>query len=56
MQLSNLDLARRAIKLYSSDMAPKAVNRYNQRSWIASIAALGDRWLLAKPQKKQVQS
>ena len=53
MQLSNIDLARRAIKLYSSDMVPKAVNRYNQRAWIASIAMLGKRWLLATPQGRQ---
>lgn len=50
----SIQLARRAIRLYSYDLAPKSVNRHNQRSWLRMVALLGDKWLLAKPVQKEV--
>jgi len=52
MQSNNLALAKRAIRLYSYDLAPKAANRANQRAWLRSVALLGDKWLLCKPVEK----
>ena len=51
--MSAIQLARRAIKLYSNNMAPKHINRANQRAWLRSVQMLGDRWLLAKPMKRE---
>jgi len=53
MQLSNLSLAKRAIRLYSNELVPKAVNRYNQKSWMRSVIWLGPRWILAIPVVRQ---
>ena len=53
MQSNNLALAKRAIRLYSNAFVPKALNRFNQRFWLRSVALLGDRWLLARPQGRQ---
>ena len=50
---TSLQMAKRAIRLYSCDLAPKTVNRHNQRSWLRSVQMLGDRWLLAKPIAKE---
>lgn len=50
----NIQLARKAISLYSYDLAPKRINRHNQRSWLRMVALLGDKWLLAKPMKREV--
>jgi hypothetical protein len=52
MHLSDIALARRAIKLYSYDLAPKATNRHNQRAYMRSVRQLGANWLLAKPMGK----
>lgn len=50
--MSNLQLAKRACRLYNSDMVPKSVNRHNQRAWLASVQMLGPKWLLAAPLKR----
>jgi len=50
----NIQLARRAIRLYSCDLAPKSVNRHNQRSWLRMVSLLGDKWLIAKPVQKEI--
>lgn len=50
--MSNIELARRAIRHYNSDMVPKAINRANQRAWLASVRMLGNHWVLAIPQKR----
>ena len=47
--MSQIQIARRAIRLYSNSMAPKHTNRHNQHSYIAMLGWLGDRWILAKP-------
>jgi hypothetical protein len=49
----NIKLARRAISLYSYDLAPKHVRRHNQRSWLRMVALLGDKWLLAKTLRRE---
>ncbi len=43
-----MKLARLAIRLYSNPLAPKRLNRHNQRAWLRSVQFLGDKWLLAK--------
>ncbi len=48
----SISLAKRAIRLYNYDLAPKAINRANQRAWLRSVALLGDRWVLAVPVEK----
>jgi hypothetical protein len=52
--MTSFQLAKRAIRHYSWDLAPKHINRANQRAWLRSITMLGDRWLLAKPIKREV--
>jgi len=47
--MSTLQLARRAIRHYNSDMVSKSTNRHNQRAWITSVQQLGPKWLLASP-------
>lgn len=49
----NIQLARRAIKLYSCDLVPHSTNKHNRRAWLRSVALLGPRWLLAVPMKKE---
>jgi len=51
--MTTIQLARRAVRLYNCDMVPKRVNRHNQRSYIAAVLRLGDRWLLAVPIKRE---
>lgn len=50
----NIPLARKAIRLFSCDLVPQSVNKYNRRSWLRSVEMLGDRWLLAKPMRRGV--
>ena len=40
---------RRAIRLYSNDLAPLHINKHNRRSWLRSVDMLGNKWLLAVP-------
>lgn len=51
--MTTIQLARRAVRIYSNDMAPKHINRHNQRQWIAAVQRLGDKWLLAVPVKRE---
>ena len=48
MTTKQSQLLRMAVRLYSNPLAPKHVNRHNQRQWLKSIEFLGDKWLLAK--------
>jgi len=52
--MSRIQLARRAVRLYSAPWVPLSTNKYNRRAWLRSVAWLGDRWLLANPITKQV--
>ena len=49
----NIQLARRAVRLYSYKLAPLHINKANRRAWLRSVAMLGDKWLLAKPMQKE---
>ncbi len=52
----NMQMMRRAVRLYSYDLAPLHINKANRRAWLRSVAMLGDKWLIAKPvQKEQLQ-
>lgn len=52
--MSNYQLAKRAVKLFTSEYVDKSINRANQRRWIAEMKAIGDKWLFAKPiQRKE---
>ena len=37
-----------ARRLFNSDLAPREVNRANQRKWARSLRILGDKWLYAR--------
>lgn len=52
--MSRITLARRAVRLFSSDYVPLRTNKHNRRMWLRSVKFLGDRWLLATPITKQV--
>tara|TARA_R110000868_G_scaffold12616_3_gene59921 strand:- start:921 stop:1133 length:213 start_codon:yes stop_codon:yes gene_type:complete len=47
-QMTQMQLARHALKLWNVPHVPKSVNRSNARKWIKSVTLLGDKWLLAK--------
>ena len=47
--MSRIELARRAVRLYSTDYVPLRTNKYNRRAWLRSVQMLGIRWLLAEP-------
>ena len=51
--MTRIALARRAVKLYSNDMATLRTNKFNRRAWLRSVHFLGDRWLLATPMKRE---
>ena len=52
--MTRIALARRAIKLYSNDMATLRTNKFNRRAWLRSVDFLGSKWLLAAPMKRVV--
>jgi hypothetical protein len=43
----------RSKKLYNSNFVSEHVNMSNQEKWVKAIEYLGDKWILAKPIKKQ---
>lgn len=52
----NTTMLRRCRRLFNSDMAPRHVNRHNQRAWVTSLRHLGDKWLLAVPVEKKEET
>ena len=46
--MSRISLARRAVRLYSTDYVPLRTNKHNRRMWLRSVDFLGQRWLLAE--------
>ena len=50
----NIQLARRAVRLYSYDLAPLHINKANRRKWLRAVEMLGPKWLLAKPVQKEI--
>jgi hypothetical protein len=47
-----LEQIKRAVSLYRSEYAPRAVRRANARKWLSAVASLGDKWLIAQPQRR----
>lgn len=52
-----MHLAKRAIKNFpTTEIAPRALARSNQRKWLKAVGVLGDKWLLAKKvERREVQ-
>lgn len=48
----NIQLKRRAVRLYSYELAPLHINKANRRAWLRSVLMLGDRWV-GLPMKKE---
>lgn len=46
--MTKMQLAKRALKLWNVPHVPKSVNRSNARKWLRSVELLGEKWLLAK--------
>lgn len=46
--MNNIQLARRAIKLWNVPHVSREINRANARKWLLSVQRLGDKWLLAQ--------
>ena len=44
-----VEVLKHVRQLFSSQYAPKEINRANQRKWVAARRQLGDKWLLAQP-------
>ena len=42
------DLLKTSRKLWNVDYMPREINRANQLKWAQAVAALGNKWLLAK--------
>lgn len=51
--MSNYQLAKRAVKLFTSEYVDKSINRANQRRWMAEMQSIGDKWLFAKPVQRK---
>lgn len=49
----NMQLARRAVRLYSYELAPLHINKANRRKWLRAVEMLGSRWLLAEPMRRE---
>lgn len=45
-------LLRRAVRLFRSEYAPRALRRANARAWLRAVEQLGPRWVLAEPQRR----
>ena len=50
--MSKIQLARRAVRLYSTRGVPLSTNKFNRRSWLRAVDMLGDNWLLATRTKR----
>lgn len=52
-----MHLAKRAIKNFpTTEIAPRALARSNQRKWLRSVELLGDKWILSKKvERREVQ-
>jgi hypothetical protein len=52
MSRVTLTEAKRALRLFRSEWAPKDLQRQNALKWLAATRALGEKWLLANPQQR----
>jgi hypothetical protein len=46
--VTKMQLAKHALRLWNVRHVPKSVNRSNARKWLRSVELLGDKWLLMK--------
>jgi hypothetical protein len=46
--VTKMQLAKHALRLWNVPHVPREVNRSNARKWLRSVELLGDRWLLMK--------
>lgn len=53
MTLTRMQLTRQALKLWNNPIAPRELNRYNQRAWIAAVERLGDKWIVLKKVQRE---
>lgn len=53
MAFTRYQLVRRALRLWSNPLAPRALNRYNQRAWLAAVDRLGEDWVVLKKVYRQ---
>jgi len=44
--MTTIQLARRAVRLFSNSLAPLHTNKYNRRAWLSSVRMLGDKWIV----------
>lgn len=47
--VTKMQLAKHALKLWNVPDVDKQTNRANARKWLKAIERLGDRWVYAKP-------
>ena len=47
--VTKMQLAKHALRLWNVRHVDKQTNRSNARKWLRSVELLGDRWLLAHP-------
>lgn len=51
--MTKTQLLRHAVKLWRVPHVPKEINRANARKWVAAVERLGEKWLLAKPVRRE---
>lgn len=50
----NTSMLRRVRRHFPDGSAPANVVRHNRRAWVRSVRFLGDKWLLARPVRREV--
>ena len=50
--VTKMQLAKHALKLWNVRHVDKQTNRANARKWLRAVERLGDRWLLAQPVRR----
>ena len=53
--MSKMQLAKHALRLWNVRHVDKQTNRANARKWIKAVERLGDKWLLATPIRRAGQ-
>jgi hypothetical protein len=51
--MTTLTDAKKALRLFRSEWAPKSLQRKNALKWLAAKRALGSRWVLAATRGQQ---
>jgi hypothetical protein len=49
INMTKMQLAKHALKLWNVPDVDKQTNRANARKWIRAVERLGDKWVYAKP-------